>query len=105
MRIRSRRWDRAPQPFTATQRSRHEGTGEAGLSFSVSVLIAGSIRLSRHKDPPPGPVNLGNRAEPAAGDLAERVLAPTGSQSLSPHPSKVTPQQCRSRGTRIEALS
>src|SRR5215210_870565 len=47
----------------------------------VSDLIDGLMRLMSHEGPLPGPVNLGNPVELTVGDLVERVLALTGSQS------------------------
>jgi UDP-glucuronate decarboxylase len=58
------------------------GDGSQTRSFCyVSDLIDGFLRLMAYKGPFPGAVNLGNPVELTVGDLAERVLAMTGSSS------------------------
>jgi UDP-glucuronate decarboxylase len=58
------------------------GDGRQTRSFCyVSDLIDGLVRLAAHEGPLPGPVNLGNPVELTVGDLVERVLDMTNSQS------------------------
>ncbi len=58
------------------------GDGSQTRSFCyVSDLIDGFLRLMAYKGAFPGAVNLGNPVELTVGDLAERVLAMTGSSS------------------------
>jgi UDP-glucuronate decarboxylase len=58
------------------------GDGSQTRSFCyVSDLIDGFLRLMAYEGPFPGAVNLGNPVELTVGDLAERVLAMTGSSS------------------------
>ncbi|MBM3502888.1 MAG: SDR family oxidoreductase [Alphaproteobacteria bacterium] len=58
------------------------GDGSQTRSFCyVSDLVDGLMALIAHDDDRVGPVNLGNPAEITVGELAERVLAMTGSRS------------------------
>jgi len=58
------------------------GDGSQTRSFCyVSDLVDGFLRLMAFEGPFPGAVNLGNPVELTVGDLAERVLAMTGSSS------------------------
>jgi UDP-glucuronate decarboxylase len=58
------------------------GDGRQTRSFCyVTDLIDGFLRLMAYEDSLPGAVNLGNPNELTIGDLVERVLAMTGSQS------------------------
>lgn len=58
------------------------GTGEQTRSFCyVDDLIEGLVRLMAAQPPAPGPVNLGNPGEFTMLELAELVLARTGSAS------------------------
>ena len=59
-----------------------QGTGSQTRSFCyVDDLVTGLVRLMRAPDSVAGPVNLGNPEEVTIRDLAERVIALTGSQS------------------------
>ncbi|MBJ6123967.1 UDP-glucuronic acid decarboxylase family protein [Microvirga splendida] len=58
------------------------GDGSQTRSFCyVSDLVDGFLRLMAYKGPFPGAVNLGNPVELTVGDLAEKVMAMTGSSS------------------------
>ena len=58
------------------------GDGAQTRSFCyVSDLVDGLARLMAYNGPEPGPVNLGNPVELSVIDLAEKVLAMTGSAS------------------------
>ncbi|UVF20253.1 SDR family oxidoreductase [Microvirga terrae] len=58
------------------------GDGSQTRSFCyVSDLVDGFLRLMAYDGPFPGAVNLGNPVELTVGDLAEKVLAMTGSSS------------------------
>jgi UDP-glucuronate decarboxylase len=58
------------------------GDGSQTRSFCyVSDLVDGFLRLMAFEGPFPGAVNLGNPVELTVGDLAEKVLAMTGSSS------------------------
>ncbi|WP_114943949.1 UDP-glucuronic acid decarboxylase family protein [Microvirga calopogonii] len=58
------------------------GDGSQTRSFCyVSDLVEGFLRLMAYDGPFPGAVNLGNPVELTVGDLAEKVLAMTGSSS------------------------
>jgi UDP-glucuronate decarboxylase len=58
------------------------GDGSQTRSFCyVSDLVDGFMRLMAYKGPFPGAVNLGNPVELTVGDLAQKVLALTGSPS------------------------
>ncbi|HZH09057.1 MAG TPA: UDP-glucuronic acid decarboxylase family protein [Microvirga sp.] len=58
------------------------GDGSQTRSFCyVSDLVDGFMRLMAYKGPFPGAVNLGNPVELTVGDLAQKVLAMTGSSS------------------------
>jgi UDP-glucuronate decarboxylase len=58
------------------------GDGSQTRSFCyVSDLIEGFMRLMAYEGAFPGAVNLGNPVELTVGDLAQRVLAMTGSSS------------------------
>jgi UDP-glucuronate decarboxylase len=58
------------------------GDGSQTRSFCyVSDLVDGFLRLMAYPGPFPGAVNLGNPVELTVGDLAEKVLAMTGSSS------------------------
>ncbi|MEE1612616.1 UDP-glucuronic acid decarboxylase family protein [Microvirga sp. CF3016] len=58
------------------------GNGSQTRSFCyVSDLVDGFLRLMAFEGPFPGAVNLGNPVELTVGDLAEKVLAMTGSSS------------------------
>ncbi|MBB3017263.1 UDP-glucuronate decarboxylase [Microvirga lupini] len=58
------------------------GDGSQTRSFCyVSDLVDGFLRLMAYQGLFPGAVNLGNPVELTVGDLAERVLAMTGSSS------------------------
>ncbi|WP_414473076.1 UDP-glucuronic acid decarboxylase family protein [Microvirga sp. M2] len=58
------------------------GDGSQTRSFCyVSDLVDGFMRLMAYEGPFPGAVNLGNPNELTVGNLAERVLAMTGSSS------------------------
>ncbi|WP_201859668.1 UDP-glucuronic acid decarboxylase family protein [Microvirga soli] len=58
------------------------GDGSQTRSFCyVSDLVDGFLRLMAYEDTFPGAVNLGNPVELTVGDLAEKVLAMTGSSS------------------------
>src|SRR5215218_1936710 len=59
------------------------GDGRQTRSFCYAPdLIDGLMRLMAFEGTLPGPVNLGNPVELTVGDLVERVLALTGSQSV-----------------------
>ena len=58
--------------------------GEGGQTRSfcfVADLVDGLVRLMGSADPVTGPVNLGNPVELTVRDLAERIIALTGSRS------------------------
>ncbi|MBA1154752.1 UDP-glucuronic acid decarboxylase family protein [Microvirga mediterraneensis] len=58
------------------------GDGSQTRSFCyVSDLVEGFLRLMAYEGSFPGAVNLGNPVELTVGDLAEKVLAMTGSSS------------------------
>jgi len=58
------------------------GDGSQTRSFCyVDDLVDGLVRLSRHEGAQPGPVNLGNPIELTVSELAERVVAMTGSDA------------------------
>jgi len=58
------------------------GDGSQTRSFCyVSDLVDGFMRLMGYDGPFPGAVNLGNPVELTVGDLAQKVLAMTGSSS------------------------
>jgi UDP-glucuronate decarboxylase len=58
------------------------GDGSQTRSFCyVDDLVDGLLRLASHEKPLSRPINLGNPTELSVGDLAERVLALTGSSS------------------------
>jgi UDP-glucuronate decarboxylase len=74
------------------------GDGQQSRSFCyVDDLIEGIVRLMRSDDNVTGPMNLGNPQELAIGDLAQMVIARTGSRSeLVTKPSPVDdPKQRR----------
>ena len=74
------------------------GDGKQTRSFCyVDDLIEGFIRLMNTADDFTGPVNLGNPSEFTIRDLAEQVIALTGSKSkivLKPLPSDDPMQRC-----------
>jgi UDP-glucuronate decarboxylase len=74
------------------------GDGKQTRSFCyVDDLIEGFIRLMNTPDDFTGPVNLGNPSEFTIRDLAEQVIALTGSKSkivLKPLPSDDPMQRC-----------
>src|SRR5947207_765891 len=57
-----------------------EGTQTRAFCY-VDDLIEGFLRLMAAPDPLTGPVNLGNPTETSVAELAERVIALTGSRS------------------------
>lgn len=58
------------------------GDGQQTRSFCyVNDLIDGLMRMMRHVEPLPGPINLGNPAELTVAELVRRVVALTGSRS------------------------
>jgi UDP-glucuronate decarboxylase len=58
------------------------GDGQQTRSFCyVRDLTEGLVRLSEHKGPQPGPVNLGNPIETTISELVRKVLALTQSAS------------------------
>jgi UDP-glucuronate decarboxylase len=58
------------------------GDGTQTRSFCyVDDLVEGLLRLSRHDGPQPGPVNVGNPTELTVSDLADRVIALTGTDA------------------------
>ncbi len=58
------------------------GDGWQTRSFSfVGVLIEGLVRLGTLKSAPDGPINLGNEREVTIAEIADLVLAMTGSSS------------------------
>ena len=58
------------------------GDGSQTRSFCyVDDMVDGLRRLMAHDGPMPGPVNLGNPNELTVNDLAERVIALTGSRA------------------------
>jgi UDP-glucuronate decarboxylase len=58
------------------------GSGEQTRSFCyVDDLVAGLMRLARHKGEQPGPINLGNPAEMTVAELVEVVMRLTRSKS------------------------
>ncbi len=58
------------------------GDGSQTRAFCyVSDMIEGFVRMMRTPDDVTGPVNLGNPHELTVRDLAERILALTGSRS------------------------
>jgi UDP-glucuronate decarboxylase len=62
------------------------GTGEQTRSFCfVSDLIEGLVRLMKSDDGFTGPVNIGNPGEFTVLELAEKVIALTGSRSRIEH--------------------
>jgi UDP-glucuronate decarboxylase len=62
------------------------GTGEQTRSFCyVDDQIAGLLALARSANPQPGPVNIGNPSEITVRELADRVVAITGSSSRIVH--------------------
>ena len=75
-----------------------QGDGSQTRSFCyVSDLIDGLLRLMDTPDDVTGPINLGNPAECTIGELAERVLALTGSSSTltyRPLPEDDPRQRC-----------
>jgi len=83
------------------------GTGEQTRSFCyVSDLVDGLIALMETSVNPGAPVNLGNPGEFTISELAEMVVAATGSQSQIVHePLPVDdPQRRRPNVDRAEAL-
>ena len=62
------------------------GTGEQTRSFCfVSDLVGGLMKLMDSAESTTGPINLGNPHEVSVLELAERVIALTGSQSKITH--------------------
>lgn len=62
------------------------GTGEQTRSFCyVDDLVDGFVRLMASPQPVTGPINLGNPHEFTIRELAERVIAATGSRSPLEH--------------------
>ena len=62
------------------------GTGEQTRSFCyVDDLVDGFVRLMNTPDDVTGPLNLGNPHEFTIRELAERVIAATGSRSVLEH--------------------
>jgi UDP-glucuronate decarboxylase len=58
------------------------GDGTQTRSFCyVDDLVEGLLRLSRYEGAQPGPVNLGNPVELTVSDLADRVVALTGTDA------------------------
>jgi len=58
------------------------GDGSQTRSFCyVDDLVEGCLRLMATPDDVPGPINIGSQHEIAIGDLAEQIIALTGSQS------------------------
>ncbi len=58
------------------------GDGSQTRAFCYVVdMIEAMVRLMKAPDDLTGPVNLGNPAEIAVGELAEKVIALTGSKS------------------------
>jgi UDP-glucuronate decarboxylase len=58
------------------------GDGTQTRSFCYADdLVDGLIRLSRYEGAQPGPVNLGNPIELTVSDLADRVIALTGTEA------------------------
>ncbi|NNM78758.1 SDR family oxidoreductase [Sphingomonas sp. ID1715] len=58
------------------------GDGTQTRSFCYADdLVEGLLRLSRYDGPQPGPVNIGNPVELTVSDLADRVIALTGSDA------------------------
>ena len=74
------------------------GEGQQTRSFCyVSDLIAGFLKLMDTPDDFTGPVNLGNPGEFTIRELAEKVIALTGSKSqlvFQPLPSDDPVQRC-----------
>ncbi|HEU4969726.1 bifunctional glycosyltransferase/UDP-glucuronate decarboxylase, partial [Sphingomonas sp.] len=62
------------------------GDGSQTRSFCyVDDLVEGLVRLSRYEGAQPGPINLGNPIELTVAELAERVIALTGSDAELVH--------------------
>lgn len=62
------------------------GDGSQTRSFCfVDDLVDGLLRLARHEGDQPGPVNMGNPVELTVSDLAERVIALTGTDARIVH--------------------
>lgn len=58
------------------------GDGSQTRSFCYADdLVDGLVRLSRFEGPQPGPVNIGNPLELTVSDLADRVIALTGTEA------------------------
>jgi UDP-glucuronate decarboxylase len=58
------------------------GDGTQTRSFCyVDDLVEGLLRLSRYEGAQPGPVNVGNPTELTVSDLADRVIALTGTEA------------------------
>jgi UDP-glucuronate decarboxylase len=58
------------------------GDGSQTRSFCYADdLVEGLLRLSRYDGPQPGPVNIGNPVELTVSDLADRVIALTGTDA------------------------
>ncbi|HEV2569577.1 UDP-glucuronic acid decarboxylase family protein [Sphingomonas sp.] len=58
------------------------GDGSQTRSFCYADdLVEGLLRLSRYEGPQPGPVNIGNPVELTVSDLADRVIALTGTDA------------------------
>jgi UDP-glucuronate decarboxylase len=74
------------------------GNGSQTRAFCyVDDLIEGCVRLMEAPDALTGPVNLGNPQELAIGDLAEKIVAMTGSRShieRRPLPQDDPKQRC-----------
>ena len=61
-------------------RARFDGGQTRSFSF-VDDMVEGLIRLMNAPDAVMGPINLGNPHEVSIGELAEKVIAVTGSES------------------------
>jgi UDP-glucuronate decarboxylase len=83
------------------------GTGEQTRSFCfVDDLVEGFLRLMNSGDEVSGPVNMGNPVETTVGELAEIIIAMTGSRSpIVHHPLPVDdPRRRRPDISRAQAL-
>jgi UDP-glucuronate decarboxylase len=87
----------------ALQALRHEdialfGTGEQTRAFCyVDDLVDGLVRLMNTDDDVTGPINLGNPHEMTIRELAEKIIAMTGSRSklvFAPLPEDDPMQRC-----------
>ena len=85
------------------------GDGRQTRSFCyVDDLVEGLIRLMAAPDPLTGPINLGNPSEFTIAELADKVIALTGSKSQVVHkplPSDDPVQRCPDIGLAQEALN